>query len=131
MRIAVNLLPFRERLAGAGRYAQNILSEILRADPHNEYVLLVTPRAAGHFEYRAQNVTRILVSLPPWIAARIAYEQLGLPLALRRRRVDVLFTPSVAIPLAGSGKRVTVIHDMIAEHRQVSKYPPLRRAYIR
>src|SRR5262245_46419252 len=114
MRIGVNLLPFRQQLAGAGRYTQNILAELLRLDPKNEYVLLVTPRASVHFTYEAPNVTTVLVSLPDSSLARIAYEQVGLPIQLARREIELLFTPSVAIPLAAGGKKVTVIYDMIA-----------------
>lgn len=134
MHIAVNLLPFRARLAGAGRYTQNLLRELVHADAANEYLFFVTPRAAAHFDYRARNVSRILVALPESRAVRILYEQLILPIQLVRYKVELLFTPSVAIPCAPfvhAMKRVTVIYDMIAEHDQVTKYSPLRRVYMR
>lgn len=135
MRIAVNLLPFRKRLAGAGKYSQNILRELVRLDAlrnaRNEYLFFVTPNAAPHFDFSASNVTRLLVALPESSAARIAYEQFVLPVQLARHDAELLFTPSVAIPLLWRGKRVTVIHDMIAEQRTVRKYPPLRNLYVR
>lgn len=131
MRIAVNLLPFRLPLAGAGRYSQNLLRELVRADPGNRYLLFVADHAAAAFDFPASNVTPFRVSLPRLPAARIAYEQLIFPFQLVRHHADVLFTPSVAIPVAGRLKKVTVIYDMIAEHPEVSKYPPLRRAYVR
>jgi len=40
MRIAVNLLPFRAQLAGAGHYTQNLLRAVTRADARNEYIFL-------------------------------------------------------------------------------------------
>lgn len=131
MRIGVNLLPFRAQLAGAGRYASNILRELLCLDTQNHYFLFVTPAAAPHFDFGAPNTHQITVRLAESAAARIAYEQFVLPIQLMRHKIQILFTPSVAIPLVGFGKRVTVIHDMIAEHREVKKYPPLRNAYIR
>ncbi len=131
MRIAVNLLPFREQLAGAGNYTQNILRELLELDAQNEYVFFLAPRAEIHFAYPAPNVTRVFVSLPSSIAARIAYEQFVLPIQLVRHDINVLFTPSVAIPIVWRGKKVTMIYDMIAEHRNVTKYPPLRNAYVK
>lgn len=131
MRIAVNLLPFRARLAGAGRYTQSILRELVRLDARNEFIFFVAPRAAPHFDFAAPNITRVFVTLPESSAARIGYEQFVLPAQLARGGADVLFTPSVAIPLVWRGKRVTVIYDMIAEHRAVTKYPPLRNAYVR
>lgn len=131
MRIAVNLLPFRDKLAGAGRYTQNILRELVERDPSSEYILFVTPFAAPHFAYAAPNVTSILVSYPDSIVARISYEQFILPVRLAILDPDILFTASVAIPLAWRGRRLTVIYDMMAEHRDVAKYPPLRNAYVR
>jgi glycosyltransferase involved in cell wall biosynthesis len=135
MRIAVNLLPFRAELAGAGRYTKNILRELLRLDAsrraRDEYIFFGTPNAAAHFEDDAANVTRVLVNLPESRAARIAYEQCVLPAQLTRRNADVLFTPSVAVPVAWRGKQVTVIYDMIAEHADVTKYARARNAYVR
>ncbi len=131
MRIAVNLLPFRAQLAGAGRYTKNILRELTRLDARAEYVFFVSSRAAPHFESDAANVTRARVELPAARGARIAYEQIVLPLQLYQREIDVLFTPSVAVPLAWRGAEVTVIYDMIAEHADVTKYPRARNAYVR
>lgn len=131
MRIAVNLLPFRAQLAGAGRYTKNILRELVRLDTTNEYIFFATPHAALHFEFNAPNVTRVLVNLPDARAARIAYEQIVLPIQLIRYSTEILFTPSVAVPLAWRGKEVTVIYDMIAEHAAVTKYPRARNAYVR
>lgn len=131
MHIAVNLLPFRAQLFGAGRYTQNILRELVQLDTRNEYRLFVTPRAAPHFSLDAANVRMITVGLPDSTLARIAYEQFVLPVQLARYEIDLLFTPSVAMPLVWWGKSVTVIYDMIAEHRTVTKYPPLRNAYVR
>jgi glycosyltransferase involved in cell wall biosynthesis len=131
MRIAVNLLPFRDKLAGAGRYTQNILRELVEREPKTEYIFFVTPPAAARFAYAAPNVSCILVSHLDSIAARVAYEQSIFSMELAGHNPDVLFTPSVAIPIAWRGRKVTVIYDMIAEHRKVTKYPPLRNAYIR
>lgn len=128
MRIAVNLLPFRQHLAGAGRYTQNILRELVALDPANEYVLLVGTRAVAHFAFGVPNVTQRVLNLPEALFARIGYEQLALPLF---GEFDVLLTPSVAIPLAWRRKKVTVIYDMMAEHPALKKYPPLRSAYVR
>lgn len=131
MRIAVNLLPFRQQLAGAGHYTQNILRELVSADTTNEYIFFVAPRAAAHFAFDARNVTQVSVLLPDSTLVRIGYEQVVLPVQLAMHHIDLLLTPSVAIPILWRGKRVTVIYDMIAEHPQVTKYPPLRNAYVK
>jgi glycosyltransferase involved in cell wall biosynthesis len=64
-------------------------------------------------------------------AARIFWEQCILPLQLRHYHIDLLFTPSVAIPVAWRGKKVSVIHDAAPFHPEVIKYPPLRQRYVR
>ena len=131
MRVAVNLLPFHTQLAGAGRYTRNILRELVKFDAQNDYVLFVTPQAAPNFVFEAKNALRALVALPESSAARIAYEQCVLPLQLRRHKADLLFTSSVAVPIAWRGKEVTVIYDMIAEHADVTKYTRARNVYVR
>jgi glycosyltransferase involved in cell wall biosynthesis len=131
MRVGVNLLPFRERLAGAGRYAQNVLRELAAMDGQDEFILLVAPSAAAHFGFGEENVRQVVVPLRGGTAGRIVYEQLALPFVLARENVDLLLTMSVAIPAAWRGKKVTVIYDMIAEHREVTKYPPMRNGYVR
>ncbi len=130
MRIAVNLLPFRAQLAGAGHYTQNLLRAVTRADARNEYIFFVTPQAEEHFAFEAANVTRVAVNVDAR-AARLAYEQCALPIQLRRHAAELLFTPSVAVPLAWRGKQVTIIYDMIAEHADVTKYPRARNLYVR
>ncbi len=131
MRIAVNLLPFRARLAGAGHYTQNVMRELVQRDAANEYVYFVTPRAADHFAIAAPNVTPHTIPLPDSIAARLAYEQFVLPWQLVNHNIELLLTASVAIPLAWRGKKVTVIYDMIAEHPEVQKYVRGRSAYVK
>lgn len=134
MRIGVNLLPFRARLAGAGRYTQNILRELVMRDVANEYIFFVAPRAAEHFALDAPNVRQVLVRRSELTLVRIAVEQVGLPVLLVENNIDVLFTPSVAVPVAWRGKSVTVIYDMIADavaERGLRKYPPLRSVYVR
>lgn len=131
MRIAVNLLPLRAQLAGAGNYTQNILRALVERDAANEYIFFLAPRAENHFAFVNSKITRVRAALPDSILARIAYEQFVLPFQLVHYKIDVLFTPSVAVPLFWRGKKVTVIYDMIAEHRAVTKYPPLRNAYVK
>lgn len=130
MRIAVNLLPFRAQLAGAGNYTKNLLRALLSLDARNEYIFFVNQTARAHFELPAANVQFVTIALPAANAARIAYEQFVLPLQLARYAPDVLFTASVAVPIAWRGKQVTVIYDMIAEHAGLNKYPPARRVYV-
>ncbi len=55
MKIAVNLLPFRKKLAGAGKYAYKIIWEISKIDPHNDYYLFITEEGKENFKIIKDN----------------------------------------------------------------------------
>lgn len=130
MNIAVNLLPFREHLAGAGRYAQNIISELSKIDDNNNYFLFVTPNNQKNFIIKKKNFEIVECNLNSGnLYKRIFWEQFVFPSELKARKIDILFTPSVAIPLFYSGSMFTTIHD-IAFKRVKHKYPFLRRLYV-
>jgi glycosyltransferase involved in cell wall biosynthesis len=130
MNIAINLLPFRAKLAGAGNYAKNIVQELSRLDKNNNYFLFVSKEGAGHF--LTQNPSFKLVISPFNIGnifLRILWEQFIFPFQLKKKKTDILFTPSVAIPLIYNGKMVTTVHD-IAYMKVKQKYPLFRRKYL-
>lgn len=132
MRIGVNLLPFRQQLAGAGRFTKNILENLAQLDQRNQYFLFTTEPGKANFQSEAENFTQITCPFLPFsIFTRILWEQLILPWQLLYYRIDLLFTPSVAIPFWTPGKTVTVIHDMIPFHKSVVKYSRIRSNYIR
>lgn len=130
MKIAVNLLPFREKLAGAGRYAQKIISELVKIDKSNQYYLFVSKIGKINFPFDNSNIVFITADFNPnSVLSRIFYEQFIFPLKLRELKPDIIFTPSVAVPALYKGRFFTTIHD-IAYKRIKSKYPFLRRKYV-
>jgi len=132
MRIGVNLLPFRKHLAGAGRYAKKVIESLAEIDRRNLYHLFVTKESQGHFQIQRENFRQVLCPLSPQFRPlRILWEQFILPWQLLYYRIDLLFTPSVAIPFWVPCKTVTTIHDMIPFHQKVGKYPKIRAAYMR
>jgi len=131
MRIGVNLLPFREHLAGAGRFAKNVVENLAEIDGRNFY-LFVTAESWEHFRIQRENFSQVLCPFSPKDQLlRVFWEQLILPWQLLYHQIDLLFTPSVVIPLWIPCKTVTMIYDMIPFHRGVTKYPKSRAAYIR
>lgn len=130
MKIAVNLLPFREKLAGAGRYAQKILAQLVELDSNNEYFLFISEKGKVNFPFEKSNVKFITAKLNPnSVLSRIFYEQFLFPFKLKQLKPDVIFTPSVAVPVFYKGKFYTTIHD-VAYKRIKNKYPFLRRLYV-
>ncbi|MFH1194500.1 MAG: glycosyltransferase family 1 protein [bacterium] len=129
-RIAVNLLPFREKLGGAGQYAKNVIEELAKLDKENDYYLFVTKNSIHHFNVTQKNFHCIQCNFNSEnILTRIFWEQFGLTREIKKYNCDVLFTPSVAIPLFYSGKMITTIHD-IAYVRNKNKYGYFRRKYV-
>jgi glycosyltransferase involved in cell wall biosynthesis len=110
MRIALLLRNIDER-NGAGIYAQRIARSLVRSDPGNEYVLVFASEAAR--ERHGHPAARNLV-----VEARskLLWDQVAVPLALRRERVDVVFSTKHSIPLAAFAPRVFMLHgaDWIA-----------------
>jgi glycosyltransferase involved in cell wall biosynthesis len=130
MKIAVNLLPFREKLAGAGRYAQKIVSELIRLDKNNNYFLFISHKGKINFPISSPNMKFITSNFnPDSVWKRIFYEQFIFPFKLKKLKPDIIFTPSVAIPLFYNGRFFTTIHD-IAYKKIKNKYPLLRRLYV-
>jgi len=105
MRIAVMLRTLDEH-GGIGVYTRNLIETLLSLDTENEYVLLYrNPANMGRFGGR-RNVTERVV------AGRhtAVWDQIMVPLALRRERVDVVLHPKFTVPLATATKSVMVLH---------------------
>jgi glycosyltransferase involved in cell wall biosynthesis len=62
-------------------------------------------------------------------AARIAWEQTVLPVALARRKAQVVHGLVNVLPLASSARGIVTVHDL-AFVRTPAMLPPLKRAYL-
>lgn len=130
MKIAVNLLPFRKNLAGAGKYAHKIIRVLSKIDTENDYYLFVTEEGKVNFNISAANFHFINAGFNPnFFLYRILWEQLIFPFKLKKLGPDVVFTPSVAVPYLYKGKLFTTVHDL-AYKKNKRKYPLLRRIYL-
>src|SRR5271163_3445944 len=100
-------------VGGTEIYLRNLLDALARIDAVNQYVVFtnretgadLVPRQAN-FEYAPQPVR---AAFRP---ARILWEQIALPGALKRRRIDVLFNPGFTGPAICPCPQVTVFHDL-------------------
>ena len=131
MKIAVNLLPIRKKVAGAGKYAQNIVFEMSRQDHKNEYYLYVSKHGKKNFEIESPNFHFIVPKFnPESVLSRIFWEQVIFPIKLMKLKPDIIFTPTVAIPFLFSGVFFTSIHDLAYKNVK-NKYSFLRNIYVR
>jgi glycosyltransferase involved in cell wall biosynthesis len=131
MKIGINLLPFRKNLTGTGVYALNIVEQLRFLDAENKYFLFCNKEIEQLFEFKEKNFIKIVL---PVLAQnsfkRILWEQLILPVYLKKSKIDVLFTPSVAVPVLSKCKHVVCIHDLIPFHTK-GKYSWIRSEYIK
>jgi glycosyltransferase involved in cell wall biosynthesis len=114
LRIGVNALYLIPgKVGGTEIYLRNVLKALASIDSTNEYFIFrnketgddLTPRAT-HFQDCPLPVSG------ENRAARILYEQLIFPFALRKNRIDVLFNAGFTAPLLWPGPMVTVFHDL-------------------
>lgn len=132
MNIAVNLLPFHDQPAGAGKYAFHVVHRVVALVDEHHFFLFLTEKALPYYRSLASrsNVTLVRCGFDNGsVVRRILWEQLVLPFQMARRRIDLLFTPSVVVPLLFNGRMVTSIHD-VAYATNRTKYPFVRRKYI-
>lgn len=130
-RIGINLLPFKKKLTGTGIYAYNILNEIFKLDKKNEYFLFVNRNTRDVFNFQQENIhIKILPFDVANVLVRIFWEQIIFPCFLEKYKVNLLFTPSVVIPVISNCKHVTCIHDLIP-FQITKKYSKIRSYYVK
>jgi glycosyltransferase involved in cell wall biosynthesis len=127
MRIGIMLRCIDEK-GGIAIYARNIVEELLKIDHKNHYVLFF--RSETHFNrYSAsQNVTRLVIKGE----SKVLWDQVHVPLAANREKVDIIFNPKFTVPLWGRAKSVMTVHGadwFLPEYK--SLYHPVDRLYMR
>ncbi|MFW5870862.1 MAG: glycosyltransferase family 4 protein [Verrucomicrobiota bacterium] len=105
MRIGIMLRTIDEK-QGIGIYTINLIEEILNLDRKNKYVLFYKTkehlgRFAGH-----TNVKEALIKG----GNKLIWDQVKIPLALRREQVDLLFHTKFTLPFLVHCKTVMSIH---------------------
>lgn len=127
MRIGIMLRSLDEQ-GGVGVYTRYITENLLRLDQANEYVLLY--RSEGNLgRYSAHpNVTERVVPG----RNKALWDQISIPRACRRERIDVLFHPKFTVPFLAPCPSVMVVHGadwLIPEEARF--YPWWDVAYVR
>ena len=123
---------------GYGRFARELMREMVALSPDDEFVCFADERAAALFDLTAPNVrlVRVAQSASPTQAAaadgsRSPGDMLRLTRAVWRERLSVFFCPSVYtyFPLPPGLTAVVTVHDAIAD-----RFPeltlPSRRARL-
>jgi glycosyltransferase involved in cell wall biosynthesis len=108
---------------GIGTYIRNLLRQLARIDAETEYVLLC--READIEAVNALGVN--FRAVPVRAKAYSVSEQIRVPMALRRQRVDLFHAPHYVLPPLSRRRSIVTIHDCI--HLVFPQYLPNRAAY--
>lgn len=129
MRIAIDATSVPRQRAGAGTYIYNLVQTLAQVDRDNTYFVFAKPETFDGRALQGDDFRLVPVRLPSRLA-RMLWEQVMLPLHLRRLGVDVLHSPHYTTPLASAGwRRVVTIHD-VTFFLLPRRYPVLRRLYF-
>lgn len=105
MRIGVMLRTMDER-QGIGIYTRNLMDEILRQDPSNEYILYYkTEEWLGTYGH-LPNVTEKFVPGKN----KILWDQIKIPMETRKDKLDVIFHTKFTVPFLSRTKKIMSVH---------------------
>lgn len=108
MRIGIMLRHVGQHPGGVVVYTNELLNAMFRLGSGHEFVLFFQQEPpAGLFPERA-GIRHVVVRA----RSRLLWDQVALPLAVRREGLDVLFNPKYSIPLAVSCRTAWVCHGL-------------------
>jgi glycosyltransferase involved in cell wall biosynthesis len=122
IRIGVNALYLIPGgVGGTEIYLRNLLRALAEIDSENQYVVFTNRETGADLVPDRPNFLRspqaVSASFRP---ARILWEQLALPFAARKHRLNVLLNPGFTAPLLCRCPMVTVFHDL--QHKRHPEY---------
>lgn len=108
MKVAIDARFYGLEHAGLGRYTLNLVQELAKIDTETEYTLFVWQKYASLD--LGENFRVVVVDAPH----HTLREQLSLPLAIGRRRFDLVHFPHFVVPVLNFGTPfIVTIHDLI------------------
>src|SRR5579871_3521639 len=122
LRIGVNALYLIPGgVGGTEIYLRNLLAALAEIDPENQYVVFTNRETGADLvPDRANFLHAPQAVCAQFRPARILWEQLVLPFAARKHRLDVLFNPGFTSPIVCGCPMITVFHDL--QHKRHPEY---------
>jgi glycosyltransferase involved in cell wall biosynthesis len=109
MKIGIDCRMMGLKHAGIGRYVENLVTELLKIDKDNEYILFARKDFTQREEFASPRV-KIMVADAPHYSLE---EQFLLPALIARQKVDLMHFPHFNVPIFYPGPFVVTIHDLI------------------
>ncbi|MBI4359493.1 MAG: glycosyltransferase family 4 protein [Candidatus Jacksonbacteria bacterium] len=118
MTIGIDARLYGTKHGGIGRYSQELIPNLLRIDQKNRYVFFVYSKDDERCisaDIPAHAESRVRFVLAPYRCYTFA-EQLFMPGAIARAKVDLVHFTHFNVPLAYRAPFVVTIHDLIIHH---------------
>lgn len=120
MRIGINTrFLLSDKMEGFGWYTYEVVRRIVQNHPEHEFVLFFDRKVDDKFKF-GDNSTEIVLN--PQARHPILYLiwfEWSLRRALKRHKIDLLFSPDGSLPLSSTIPQIHVIHDINFEHYPV------------
>lgn len=115
MNIAVDIRTLSFRKGGISQYAYCLLKSVLRMDKFNTYFLFGYIRSSYEWDTFSGNVKEVVLRFPHRPLMKPIWEDILLPVAARKNKIDLWFSPDFIIPRRLRVKSVITVHDLIFE----------------
>ncbi|MBU2577766.1 glycosyltransferase family 4 protein [Patescibacteria group bacterium] len=125
MKIGIDCRMYGLKHAGIGRYVENLVTEILKKDKKNSYVLFVRKEDFKNLSKKFLNVRVVEADIPHYSIR----EQTDFPLIMGKQKVDLMHFPHFNVPVLYNGKFVITIHDLV-KHNSKGKETTTRNLGI-
>jgi len=107
--IGIDARIWRAQTGGLGRYARNLVRELVDLDRENQYTVVIAKEDEPEFDVTAPNFRPLVVDIPHYSYA----EQLDLPKVLNKERFDLIHFTHFNHPLFYRRPFVVTVHDLI------------------
>jgi len=115
MNIGVDIRTLSFRRGGISHYTYDLLKNMLRIDSANTYFLFNYNKSPYEWDNFRQNVKEIILRFPQRRWLKAMWENLLVPMAVRKYGIDAWFSPDFTIPRLLRTRSVITVHDLIFE----------------
>lgn len=131
MKIAINLIPFSS-VSGIEIFTKNIIDEFLKFNDNIKFYILSSEDLPDilNFQNKKDRIEVIKINGLKKKYSKALYQQFGIYCLLKKYKIDLLFSPSLAGPFFYKNK-VMVIHDCAYDRFDEEFENVLSRIYIR
>jgi len=112
MKIGIDARLYGTRHGGIGRYTEQLLKHLEKADTQNQYVVFLQKDEFDGYQPKNPNFSKVLADFKAYSGG----EQLKFPQLLKKHNLDFVHFTHFNVPLFYNQKFIVTIHDLIISH---------------